>query len=188
MVMKINMPITDTEQFMKEGDILATMNKITFQTKRLALNAAVQAARAGEQGRGLSVVAAEVRNLSQRSADAANEIKYLIHADKIKIGSPLLNDAVKTLKDIVHSVNLMDNVIQKNAILVEQASFVCTAMSEQINYMAQLIQRFKVEQEACDNLTIARPVEPRKHKVAQQKISNNKEISALSNEDNWDEF
>jgi methyl-accepting chemotaxis protein len=186
--MKINMPITDTEQFMKEGDILAVMNEIAFQTKILALNAAVQAARAGEQGRGLSVVAAEVRNLSQRSANTAYEIKYLIRADKIKIGSSLLNDSAEMLKDIVHSVNQMDDVIQKNAILVEQASFTGTVMSEQINHIAQLIQFFNVEQEAFDNLIAARSVEPRKHKVAQQKISNNKEISALSNEDNRDEF
>jgi len=110
------------------NDIIAVIDEIAFQTNLLALNAAVEAARAGEQGRGFAVIAGEVRNLSQRSADAAKEQS-------------------SGMEQINQAVTQMDEVTQQNSSLVEQASVASSAMSEQVNHMSELIQFFKVEQE-----------------------------------------
>jgi len=97
----------------KINDIIGVIDGIAFQTNILALNAAVEAARAGEQGRGFAVVAGEVRNLAQRSAQAAKEIKGLIgtSVDKVASGSRLVADAGQTMSEIVGSVQRVSDII-----------------------------------------------------------------------------
>ncbi|MDP3413559.1 MAG: methyl-accepting chemotaxis protein, partial [Polaromonas sp.] len=97
----------------KISDIIGVIDGIAFQTNILALNAAVEAARAGEQGRGFAVVAGEVRNLAQRSAEAAKEIKNLIGAsvDRVEAGSRLVADAGQTMSEIVGSVQRVSDII-----------------------------------------------------------------------------
>ena len=115
----------------KINDIIGVIDGIAFQTNILALNAAVEAARAGEQGRGFAVVAGEVRNLAQRSAEAAREIKALIGSSvaQVEEGSRLVNDAGTTMADIVQSVQRVSSVIEE----ISQASREQTDGIEQIN-------------------------------------------------------
>ncbi|WP_307729917.1 methyl-accepting chemotaxis protein [Massilia sp. H6] len=162
----------------KIADIITVIDGIAFQTNILALNAAVEAARAGEQGRGFAVVAGEVRNLAQRSAAAAKEIKALIgdSVARVEAGSRLVDQAGRTMDDVVASVQRvsdiigeiaaasqeqrhgieqvnqsivqMDGVTQQNAALVEQAAAAAAAMREQAAGLAQLVGIFQLAQAA----------------------------------------
>lgn len=159
----------------KMGDIIGVIDGIAFQTNILALNAAVEAARAGEQGRGFAVVASEVRNLAQRSAAAAKEIKGLISAseDQVGQGVSLVDQAGSTMAKVVDSihrvsaivreisdasreqstgvsqvgdaVSQMDQVTQQNAALVEESAAAAASLTHQAQRLVQAVAAFRLE-------------------------------------------
>lgn len=156
-------------------DIISVINSIAFQTNILALNAAVEAARAGEQGRGFAVVASEVRNLAQRSAQAAKEIGVLINesVENIQSGSEQVTRAGDAMEKIVSSVShvndimseiasasseqskgisqigtavvQMDSVTQQNAALVQQSATASASLEEQARLLTEIVSIFKIE-------------------------------------------
>ena len=156
----------------KIADIIGTIDGIAFQTNILALNAAVEAARAGEQGRGFAVVAGEVRNLAQRSAEAAREIKGLItdSVERVERGSALVDRAGTTMQEVVASirrvtdivgeissasteqnhgvaqvgaaVTQMDQATQQNAALVEESAAAAESLKVQAQHLVQAVSVF----------------------------------------------
>ena len=165
-----------SESSRRIADIISVIDGIAFQTNILALNAAVEAARAGEQGRGFAVVATEVRNLAQRSAAAAKEIKELINdsVGKVEAGSRQVDAAGATMNEIVISVKRvadlmgeiadasneqshgigqvneavveMDNVTQQNAALVEEAAAAAAAMQQEAALLAEVVAVFTLDE------------------------------------------
>lgn len=163
------------ESSKKITEIISVIDGIAFQTNILALNASVEAARAGEQGRGFAVVASEVRNLAQRSAQAAKEIKNLINSsvEKVQMGSTMADKAGKTMEEIIQSItsvndvvneisassqnqyheieqineaiSQMDRITQENSALVEEAAAATDSMREQAVALTQAVSVFKVK-------------------------------------------
>ncbi|MCW5670294.1 MAG: HAMP domain-containing protein [Hydrogenophaga sp.] len=158
----------------KIADIIGVIDGIAFQTNILALNAAVEAARAGEQGRGFAVVAGEVRNLAQRSSEAAKEIRGLITAsvERVEQGSSLVDRAGVTMTEVVNSirrvndimgeisaasqeqssgvaqvgeaVTQMDQATQQNAALVEQSAAAASSLKTRAEQMVQAVSVFRL--------------------------------------------
>ena len=172
------------ESSKKIVEIISIINGIAFQTNILALNAAVEAARAGEHGRGFAVVATEVRNLAQRSASAANEIKQLIvnSVEKVELGSGLVRRAGETMDEIVDSVrkvtdimgeitaatheqssgieqingaiSQMDQVTQQNAALVEETAAAAEAMRRQADRLSELAGVFRLNERTNETSSV----------------------------------
>jgi len=124
------------------AEIITTIDEIAFQTNLLALNAAVEAARAGEQGRGFAVVATEVRNLAQRSATSAKEIKRLIQdsVSKVEKGSELVNKSGETLREIVGSVKRVTDIVAEIAAASQEQSTGVEQVNKAISQMDQVTQ------------------------------------------------
>ena len=157
------------------GDIIGVIDSIAFQTNILALNAAVEAARAGEQGRGFAVVASEVRQLAGRSAEAARQIKTLIHTSvgQVAQGSTLVDQAGQTMDEVVgairqvsdivsqisaasaeqsagvgqigRAINQLDETTQQNAALVEEASAATHSLAAQVAVLREQLGLFRLE-------------------------------------------
>ena len=170
---------TITGSSRKIGDIIGVIDEIAFQTNLLALNAAVEAARAGEQGRGFAVVATEVRNLAQRSAAAASEIKGLIRDSltDVEKGANLVNGAGDTMREILGSVARVSEIVkeiaiasrtqhddisklntaieriegdsQQNAAQVERTSAVSESLREQVQNLLDAVGTFTITGDAA---------------------------------------
>ncbi|MCX0499068.1 methyl-accepting chemotaxis protein [Erwinia billingiae] len=194
----------------KIADITSVIDGIAFQTNILALNAAVEAARAGEQGRGFAVVAGEVRNLAQRSAQAAKEIKTLIEdsVNRVNAGSLQVETAGETMHDIVNAVvrvtdimgeiasasdeqsrgidqiglavTEMDRVTQQNASLVQESAAASASLEEQASRLSQAVAVFKIAQQTLLP-AVSQPVKA----IA---TLPRKALSVSSDQGNWETF
>ncbi len=216
----VNTMTAINESSKKIVDIISVIDGIAFQTNILALNAAVEAARAGEQGRGFAVVAAEVRNLAQRSAAAAKEIKQLISdsVSKVEGGSRLVQEAGKTMGEIVTSVKhvtdimaeisaasdeqssgieqvnqavtQMDEVTQQNAALVEEAAAAAESLQEQAENLSSSVSIFKIGEESRSvTKQRAAPVRMEKKPVVQHAKKPVRKAAAVHGDDgDWQEF
>lgn len=204
--------ITDSSQ--KIADITNVIDSIAFQTNILALNAAVEAARAGEEGRGFAVVAGEVRNLAQRSAEAAKQIKMLIDdsVDKVGTGSELVESAGETMREIVSAVTRvtdimgeiasasdeqsrgidqvgiavteMDRVTQQNALLVQESANAAVELEEQASHLTQAVSVFQINSQDRPAMGEA---ENGTAKSAEEKSTQQKNSFACS-EEAWETF
>lgn len=201
----------------KISHIIGVIDEIAFQTNLLALNAGVEAARAGEAGRGFAVVASEVRALAQRSADAAKEIKSLIHAstNQVESGVELVGQTGHALQRIVKqvaeittlvseiaasaqeqstalsqvntAVNQMDQVTQQNAAMVEQSTAASHNLAQESAELNRLVGRFKVRG-SSPPIPEARPSQRRTAATQMRTTSQRKVLPAPATDAEWEEF
>ncbi|MES2149628.1 MAG: methyl-accepting chemotaxis protein [Pseudomonadota bacterium] len=199
-------------------DIIDVIDGIAFQTNILALNAAVEAARAGEQGRGFAVVASEVRNLAQRSAAAAKEIKILIDnsVEKVDFGSALVGQAGATMDEIVASVQRvttimgdigvasreqeagieqinraileLDGVTQQNAALVEQEAAATESLRDQAASLAQVVSVFSLGTRPAGAKVAALPARRLSRAPAFASVVPQRRARTSTDDLQWDEF